>query len=264
MTSHPVPRKISFTGSVATGKHVGGRGRPDLKRVTLELGGNDPAIILDDVDPAAIADKLFWGAFGNNGQICSAVKRVYVPESLYGDVVDALAERARAVKVGDGTEEGTQLGPDQQPARSSNGSASSSPTRSPAGPRPPPAASRSTGRLLLRADHPGQRRRRHAHRRRGAVRPGAAGHLLPQPRRRHRARQRHPLRAVGIGVERRSRARRRGRRPTRVRHRLGQRPPGARPHQPFGGAKWSGIGVENGPWGYYGFTELQVHYRAKA
>src|SRR5271154_2865953 len=103
MTSHPVPRKISFTGSVATGKQVAAAAAPDLKRVTLELGGNDPAIVLDDVDPAAIADKLFWGAFQNNGQVCSAIKRVYVPERLYGQVVEALAERARTVKVGEGS-----------------------------------------------------------------------------------------------------------------------------------------------------------------
>jgi len=111
MTSHPVPRKISFTGSVATGKLVASSAAPDLKRVTLELGGNDPAIVLDDVEPSDIADKLFWGAFSNNGQICSAIKRVYVPEARYGEYVDALAECARGVVVGDGMEEGTQLGP---------------------------------------------------------------------------------------------------------------------------------------------------------
>src|SRR2546427_1573061 len=63
MTSHPVPRKLSFTGSVATGKKVAAAAAPDLKRVTLELGGNDPAIVLDDVDPEPGADGLFWGAF---------------------------------------------------------------------------------------------------------------------------------------------------------------------------------------------------------
>jgi acyl-CoA reductase-like NAD-dependent aldehyde dehydrogenase len=111
MTAHPIPRKISFTGSVATGKHVAASAAPDLKRVTLELGGNDPAIVLDDVDPAKVADGLFWGAFANNGQICSAIKRVYVPESMYREVVEALVDRAQSVKVGDGTAEGTQLGP---------------------------------------------------------------------------------------------------------------------------------------------------------
>src|SRR6266849_3582269 len=111
MTSHPVPRKISFTGSVATGKKVAAAAAPDLKRVTLELGGNDPAILLDDVDPATVAESVFRQAFANNGQVCSAIKRVYVPEAIYDTVVEALAEKARAAKVGDGTLPDTELGP---------------------------------------------------------------------------------------------------------------------------------------------------------
>jgi acyl-CoA reductase-like NAD-dependent aldehyde dehydrogenase len=111
MTSHPVPRKISFTGSVATGKKVAAAAAPDLKRTTLELGGNDAAIVLDDVDPKSVAQKLFWGAFENTGQICSAIKRVYVPEKLYSPLVNELAEIAKSVKVGNGLEAGTQLGP---------------------------------------------------------------------------------------------------------------------------------------------------------
>jgi acyl-CoA reductase-like NAD-dependent aldehyde dehydrogenase len=94
MTEHPAARKISFTGSVATGKRVAAAAAPDLKRITLELGGNDPAIVLDDADVDAVADGIFWGSFGNAGQICSAIKRVYVPDSLHGALVDALADRA--------------------------------------------------------------------------------------------------------------------------------------------------------------------------
>ena len=111
MTTHPVPRKVSFTGSVATGRVVAAAAAAGLKRMTLELGGNDPAIVLEDADPEQIADGLFWGAFANNGQMCMAVKRVYVPESRYRAVVDALAERAKAVRVGTGTEKGVRLGP---------------------------------------------------------------------------------------------------------------------------------------------------------
>ena len=111
MTSHPVPRKISFTGSVETGKHVAAAAAPDLKRVTLELGGNDAAIILPDVDPKAVAQKIFWGAFENNGQICSAIKRVYVPEDKYESMLDQLGAIAKTVKVGDGMVEGNQIGP---------------------------------------------------------------------------------------------------------------------------------------------------------
>ena len=111
MTAHPLVRKISFTGSVAAGKKVAAAAAPDLKRVTLELGGNDPAVVLDDADVAQVADKIFWGAFANSGQVCIAIKRVYVPERLHDDLVDALADRARSVIVGDGMAEGTQLGP---------------------------------------------------------------------------------------------------------------------------------------------------------
>src|SRR3546814_17896202 len=75
MTSHPVPRKISFTGSVATGKKVAAAAAPDLKRTTLELGGNDPALVLDAVDGDVVVEKLFWGALQKTGQVCSARTR---------------------------------------------------------------------------------------------------------------------------------------------------------------------------------------------
>ena len=96
MTAHPVPRKISFTGSTATGKKVAVAAAEDVKRVTLELGGNDPAIVLDDADPEQIADSLFWAAFANNGQVCCDVKRVYVHQRRHGDFVAALVARAKA------------------------------------------------------------------------------------------------------------------------------------------------------------------------
>ena len=111
LTAHPDVKKISFTGSVATGKRVAQAAANDLKRVTLELGGNDPAIILDDVDPAAIAPQIFWSAFMNCGQICIAVKRVYAPEAMLPALTEAVAKIAREVKVGDGLDPSTQLGP---------------------------------------------------------------------------------------------------------------------------------------------------------
>ena len=116
MTSHPAVAKISFTGSVPTGKAVAAAAAPDLKRFTLELGGNDAAIVLDDADPAAVERGLFWGAFINNGQICAGIKRIYVPERLHAGVVEALAERARRVRVGPGTERGRPARPDPEPA----------------------------------------------------------------------------------------------------------------------------------------------------
>jgi acyl-CoA reductase-like NAD-dependent aldehyde dehydrogenase len=111
MTEHPIPRGISFTGSVATGKRVNVTAAADLKRVLLELGGNDAAIVLDDADPTEVADVLFGRAFMNAGQICMAVKRVFVPESMHDALVERLAEKARALRVGNGLDEGTEMGP---------------------------------------------------------------------------------------------------------------------------------------------------------
>jgi acyl-CoA reductase-like NAD-dependent aldehyde dehydrogenase len=80
LTSHPDVAKVAFTGSTATGRKVMASAAPSLKHVTLELGGNDAAIVLDDLSPQEIAPKLFMGAMLNSGQICLAIKRAYVPE----------------------------------------------------------------------------------------------------------------------------------------------------------------------------------------
>src|SRR5690606_26715081 len=109
--------KISFTGSVATGKKVMASAAGSLKRVTLELGGNDAAIVLDDADPAEIAPAIFNAAFLNSGQICMAIKRLYVPDALYDDMCNALAEIARKTRVGDGMDPDTELGPVQNAAQ---------------------------------------------------------------------------------------------------------------------------------------------------
>ena len=111
MTSHPDVRKIAFTGSIATGKSVAAAAAPDLKRVTLELGGNDPAIVLPDAHPAAISERLFRAAFENSGQVCVAIKRVYVPEQHYASYADEFVRIADSVKLGNGLDEATELGP---------------------------------------------------------------------------------------------------------------------------------------------------------
>jgi acyl-CoA reductase-like NAD-dependent aldehyde dehydrogenase len=113
MSEHPGIDKISFTGSVATGKRVMSSAAGNLKRLTLELGGNDPAIVLPDVDVQAIAPRLFWAAFGNSGQVCMAIKRLYVHERVYDSVCERLAALARSTRVGDGLDPGTELGPVQ-------------------------------------------------------------------------------------------------------------------------------------------------------
>jgi acyl-CoA reductase-like NAD-dependent aldehyde dehydrogenase len=111
LCSHPSVRKISFTGSTAAGKSVAMSAASDLKRLTLELGGNDPAIILPGTDPKTIANKLFTAAFENSGQVCVAIKRVLVPEDIYDETIDELASIAKGIKLGNGLDEGTDLGP---------------------------------------------------------------------------------------------------------------------------------------------------------
>ncbi len=113
MTSHPDINKITFTGSTATGKKIMEGASKDLKRITLELGGNDASIVLPDADVAKVAEQLFWSSFTNAGQICVAAKRIYIHEDIYDEMSAAIAEYAKHVKVGDGAEQGTAVGPIQ-------------------------------------------------------------------------------------------------------------------------------------------------------
>jgi len=263
MTSHPVPRKISFTGSVATGKKVAAAAAPDLKRTTLELGGNDPAILLDDVDAAEVADRVYRFAFANNGQICSAIKRVYVPERIYDDVVDALATHARAAKVGPGTDPETQLGPINNRPQYERVSelvadALKGGARAAAGGKPIDSPGNFFEPTIIADISDGTR----------IVDEEQFGPALPVI----------PYRDLDDAVER-ANATHFGLsgsvwsgdadRAAEVAERLEcgtawvNTHLALAPHEPFGGAKWSGLGVENGTWGLYGFTELQVLHRAK-
>lgn len=113
MTEHQDIAKISFTGSTATGKRVMASGSCNLKRITLELGGNDAAIVLADADWKSIVPELFWAAFGNSGQWCIAVKRLYVHSSIHAEFVKAFVEFGSSLKVGDGMDPSTDLGPIQ-------------------------------------------------------------------------------------------------------------------------------------------------------
>jgi acyl-CoA reductase-like NAD-dependent aldehyde dehydrogenase len=263
MTSHPIPRKISFTGSVATGKRVAAAAAPDLKRVTLELGGNDPAIVLDDAEPAEIASKLFWGAFSNNGQICSAIKRVYVPEARYDEYVEALAECARDVVVGDGMTEGTQLGPiNNKPqfdrVRDLVSDAITGGARAVTGGKAVDGPGYFFEPTILADLADGSR----------IVDEEQFGPALPIISYRHETDALERANATHFGLSGSVWSAD----PERGAALAGQLECGTAwvnahlslaPHQPFGGSKWSGIGVENGLWGFLGFTELQVLYRAR-
>jgi acyl-CoA reductase-like NAD-dependent aldehyde dehydrogenase len=113
LTGHKDIAKVAFTGSTATGKKVMASSAGTVKRVTLELGGNDAAIVLDDVDARQVAKKVYQGAMTNAGQICVAVKRAYVPSAMYDDFCDELAKLANEAIVDDGAKQGTTIGPVQ-------------------------------------------------------------------------------------------------------------------------------------------------------
>jgi acyl-CoA reductase-like NAD-dependent aldehyde dehydrogenase len=258
LTRHPDVRKISFTGSVATGKKVMLAAADDLKRVTLELGGNDPAIVLDDVDPDQVAESLFWGAFQNSGQVCSAIKRLYVPEKLHDAIVTRLVDRAKRTKVGNGMEPDTELGPINNEPQFKKVLAMVE------------DAKRAGGRIEVGGEALGSK---------GYFLPPTIvtnvgegvqlvdeeqfGTALPIVKYKHlsdaleQANRTH----YGLGgsvwssdVERAEAiARELEAGTTWVNQHLD-----LSPFQPFGGHKWSGIGVENGRWGYAEFTQVQV------
>lgn len=113
MTAHPGFTKISFTGSTATGRRVMEAASKDLKRITLELGGNDAAIVLPDVDVDAVAAQIFEGAFHNTAQVCVATKRLYIHADIYDQLRDKLHQLAKDLPVGDGAQQGNRYGPIQ-------------------------------------------------------------------------------------------------------------------------------------------------------
>ncbi|WGD37451.1 aldehyde dehydrogenase family protein [Lysinibacter sp. HNR] len=117
MVTHPAIGKIMFTGSTPVGKKIIAASANNVTRLTLELGGNDAGIVLPDVNPKEIAEGLFWGAFINTGQTCAAMKRLYVHDSVYDEVVAELTAFAKNVPMGRGLEEQNVLGPLQNRAQ---------------------------------------------------------------------------------------------------------------------------------------------------
>jgi acyl-CoA reductase-like NAD-dependent aldehyde dehydrogenase len=264
MTAHPVPRMVSFTGSIATGKRIAAGAAPDLKRVTLELGGNDPAIVLDDVNVGDAADGVYDNAFANCGQVCVAVKRVYVPERLHAEFVEALAARARSAKLGDGQHEDTDLGPlcnQMQFDRVSDlvSDARRQGAQVASGGRPAGGPGYFFEPTVLSGV--GDDCRIVAEEQFGPAIPVLPYRDLPDAVR--RANDTH----FGLGASVWTSDPERG---------AALAPSiesgtvwvnthqAAVPGQPFGGLKWSGVGVEGGPWGLEAFTDLQVvHVRGR-
>jgi aldehyde dehydrogenase (NAD+)/phenylacetaldehyde dehydrogenase len=111
LVEHPEVDKIAFTGSTAVGREIGAKAGRALKRVTLELGGKSPNIILPDADIDAAAKAAYQAIYFNSGQACNAASRLFVPSERFDEVVGALAERADATRLGPGLDADTQLGP---------------------------------------------------------------------------------------------------------------------------------------------------------
>lgn len=111
MTHHAGISKIAFTGSTDTGRQIMSSAATTLKRITLELGGNDAAIVLPDVDPGRVAPMLFWGAFQNTAQFCNAIGRLYVHDDVFDEVLEEFVRYASTIKIGDGLNPDSQLGP---------------------------------------------------------------------------------------------------------------------------------------------------------
>jgi acyl-CoA reductase-like NAD-dependent aldehyde dehydrogenase len=263
ISAHPSVRKISFTGSVATGKKISIAAAPDLKRVTLELGGNDAAIVLGDVNPKQVAEKLFWGAFSNSGQICSAIKRLYVHEDIYQPIVEELTTIAKSVKMGDGLDPQTQLGPiNNKPqlervvelvddAKKAGAKIlTGGHRRAGAGYfyEPTLVTGISDGTRLVDEEQFGPalpiltfRNVEDAIERANATHFGLSGSVWTRDVERGKALASEL--ECGTGW---------------VNQHLA-----IVPFAPFGGSKWSGIGYENGPYGLAAFTELQVINTAK-
>ncbi|GAA0967625.1 aldehyde dehydrogenase family protein [Acrocarpospora macrocephala] len=259
LVSHPVPRKVSFTGSTAVGRLVSRAAAEDLKRITLELGGNDPAIILPDVDVNAVAPALFWGSFMNNGQVCLAAKRIYAHRDIYADLADAVAEIAVSVRVGNGLDEGTRLGPiNNKPQFERVEMLVEDAMRN-------GAAARAGGRALDRAGY------FFAPTILTGVRDGVKvvdeeqfGPVMPIIAFDHEDDVVERANASEYGLTASvwsadiERAYLIADRLDTGQVSINVHGGGVLPTLPFGGHKASGVGVENGPWGLHGFTELQV------
>jgi acyl-CoA reductase-like NAD-dependent aldehyde dehydrogenase len=258
MSSHPLPRMVSFTGSIATGKKIAADSAQDLKRLTLELGGNDPAIVLDDVSVADVAEEIFSNAFSNCGQVCVAVKRVYAPERVHAELVEALAALAQSAKVGDGRSEDTQVGPlcnQMQFERVSElvSDAVASGAQVAAGGRPAGGPGYFFEPTVLSGL--GDETRIVAEEQFGPAIPVLPYRDLSDAVRRANATH------FGLGASVWTSD------PDRGAALAGSIESGtvwvnthqsSVPGQPFGGVKWSGLGVEGGSWGLESFTDLQV------
>nr|WP_263326819.1 aldehyde dehydrogenase family protein [Neobacillus sp. Marseille-Q6967] len=108
---HPIPRLISFTGSTPVGRHIGEVCGRNIKKVALELGGNNALIVLEDADVERAVNSALFGKFMHNGQICMAINRIIVHKDKYQSFIESFVDKAKKIKVGDPNNKGTMIGP---------------------------------------------------------------------------------------------------------------------------------------------------------
>src|SRR5438128_5330304 len=111
MTEHPEVRAVSLTGSTEVGRIVGTTAAKTFKHCSLELGGKNPMIVLDDANLDLAIEGGLWGGFGTTGQRCTATSRIIVQKGIYGEFVERYVNRAKALKVGNGLDEAIDMGP---------------------------------------------------------------------------------------------------------------------------------------------------------
>ncbi len=212
LAEHPGVDKVAFTGSHLTGQSIVRASAGNLKRVSLELGGKSPDIVFADADLETAAPGAGMAVFANSGQICSAGTRLFVERKVYDEFVGRVADFGKGLKVGNGLDPDTQIGPlvsEQQYERVTGYLA----TGRQEGARPVTGGQRADRRRLCQglfraADRVRRCQRQHAHRPGGDLRPGDLGDPVHRYRGSHPTRQRHQLRPR----QRRVDARRVGRR----------------------------------------------------
>ena len=229
LAGHPGVDKIAFTGSTATGRAVAHAAAENLNRVTLELGGKSPQVVFEDADLEAAANGIIAGVFAATGQTCMAGSRVVVHESVHDELVRLVAERANAIKLGDPNDPETEMGPVANPPQYEKVLGYLDKAKAEGRRR---GLRRRSGRRAgrpVRPPHAVHRCHRGFHRRaRGGVRPGHRRADVPHRGGGAQDRQRHPVRARGLGVDARRPARPPGRGEAAGRHGLDQRLPGRR------------------------------------
>lgn len=111
LSAHPLVDKLAFTGSVPTGSKIMGEAARDIKRISLELGGKSPFLVFADSDIAQAVEWIMFGIFWNQGQVCSATSRILVERTLYPQLLERLVAETEKIRIGNGLDDGTLLGP---------------------------------------------------------------------------------------------------------------------------------------------------------